>query len=79
MAFENLQRYSTKILRIRCPGNLVPRAFSLKMGGAFHPFFKGKALGTRLVVGDEKVSSKKTVKSKSIRDSYDDIYCPALN
>ena len=27
--------------------NLVPRAFPLKMGGP-HPFFKGKALGTRL-------------------------------
>ena len=30
------------------PRNLVPRAFPLKMGGAPHPFFKGKALGTRL-------------------------------
>ena len=27
--------------------NLVPRAFPLKNGWA-HPFFKGKALGTRL-------------------------------
>ena len=31
-------------------GNLVPRAFPLKKGGAgTNPFFKGKALGTRLV------------------------------
>ena len=28
--------------------NLVPRAFPLKKWVAPHPFFKGKALGTRL-------------------------------
>ena len=33
----------------------------------YNPFFKGKALGTRLVVGDEKVSSGKIIKSKSMR------------
>ena len=28
--------------------NLVPGLFPQKMGGAPHPFFEGKALGTRL-------------------------------
>ena len=33
-----------------CSINLVPRAFPLKNGwGGPHPFFKGKALGTRLL------------------------------
>ena len=47
-----------KLLKIPSLDNLVPRAFPLKNGwggkrcqGLFppHPFFKGKALGTRLV------------------------------
>ena len=48
-------------------GQPRPQGFFLKkwVGRSIH-FFKGKALGTRLVVGDEKVSSKKTIKSKLI-------------
>ena len=42
--------YSRQVRRYVTP-NLVPRAFPLKNGWAPqapHPFFKGKALGTRL-------------------------------
>ena len=42
--------------------NLVPRAFPLKTrwGGKRHPFFKGKALGTRLNIVIVKVTSRWT-------------------
>ena len=39
----------TFYLRLKVWLNLVPKAFPLKkMGGAAHPFFKGKTPGTRL-------------------------------
>ena len=58
ISIKNSLPYLKCVLRLSCVvhgpiyGNLVPRAFPLKKGGMGlfppNPFFKGKALGTRL-------------------------------
>ena len=51
-------------------GDLVPRAFPLKIGPGAHPFFKGKALGTRLVYGVGVSTGKRHIPSKNVQATW---------